>query len=303
MKISDSFNSIQLIKFTIPTMVMMIITSIYRVVDGLFISNISGSIAFAAVNLTLPIIMILSSLGFMIGTGGSALVSKTLGEGTKDLANKYFSMLIYFLILCGLALSLFSFFYIGKIVRFVGADDNTIGYCIIYGKILSLFLPFYMLQNAFQNFMIVAEKPDMGLKVTIMAAFTNMILDYLLIPRLNITGAAIATGMGQIVGALIPLIYFFRCKESIHFVKTHLQLSPILKGCFNGSSEMITNLSMSSVNVLYNYQLLRLLGNNGVVAYGIIMYISFIFSGYLWDILLVYHLLSVIIMALIIRSS
>ena len=303
MKISDSFNSIQLIKFTIPTMVMMIITSIYGVVDGLFISNISGSIAFAAVNLTLPIIMILSSLGFMIGTGGSALVSKTLGEGTKDLANKYFSMLIYFLILCGLALSLFSFFYIGKIVRFVGADDNTIGYCIIYGKILSLFLPFYMLQNAFQNFMIVAEKPDMGLKVTIMAAFTNMILDYLLIPRLNITGAAIATGMGQIVGALIPLIYFFRCKESIHFVKTHLQLSPILKGCFNGSSEMITNLSMSSVNVLYNYQLLRLLGNNGVVAYGIIMYISFIFSGYLWDILLVYHLLSVIIMALIIRSS
>lgn len=284
MKISliEHFNYKKLIKFTIPTIIMMIFTSIYGVVDGLFISNIVGSDAFASVNLIMPFIMILGTLGFMIGTGGSALVSKTLGEGDKEKANRIFSMLIYFLLISGLVLSILGFIFIGPVAKLLGADSSTLSNCIIYGRVLLVALIPFLLQNSFQSFLVVAEKPTMGLIISIIAGVTNMLLDFLFIYvfKMEVFGAAFATGISQLVGGVIPFIYFIRKNSTqLKLVKTKFDKKTLFQSCANGSSEMLTNVSTSLVNMLYNVQLMKLVGADGVVAYGIIMYISFIFSG------------------------
>ena len=246
-QLSEHFTYKKLIKFTIPTIIMMIFTSIYGVVDGIFVSNIVGSDGFAAVNLIMPALMILGTVGFMFGTGGCALVSKTIGEGDKEKANKYFSMLIYLLIIIGLIFSILG-----------------------------------VLQNSFQSFLIVAERPTFGLIISIVTGVSNMILDFLFIYifRMGVFGAALATGISQLVGGIIPLIYFLCPNNSpLRLTKTKFELKPILQTCANGSSEMLTNLSMSLVNMLFNMQLMKYAGSDGVVAYGIIMYVGFIFSG------------------------
>ena len=281
-RLSDHFSYSKLIRFTLPTIAMMIFTSIYGVVDGVFVSNCVGSDAFAAVNLIMPVIMILGSTGFMIGTGGSAIVSKTLGEKKLEKANEYFSMLIYLCIVSGVILSAIGIIFIKPIAGLLGATGDIANNCIIYGRTVFFMMTGLFLQNAFQSFLVVAEKPKLGLAVTLLAGFTNMFLDFLFVYvlRLGVLGAAVATGISQFVGAIIPVIYFASGKNNIlHLKKCRFNKDIIIKTCINGSSEMVTNMSMSLVNMLYNMQLMKYIGTNGVVAYGIIMYVGFIFSG------------------------
>lgn len=281
-QLSEHFTYKKLIRFTLPTIIMMIFTSIYGVVDGIFISNCAGSNAFAAVNLIMPAIMILGSVGFMIGTGGSALVSKTLGEGDNEKANKYFSMLTYLLIISGVILIILGFIFIKPVAIWLGAEGEILNYAIIYGKTILIAVVPFLLQNSFQSFLVVAEKPQMGLIISICTGITNMILDYLFvyILKMSVFGAALATGISQIIGGIIPLVYFIRKNNShLQLVKAKFELKAIIKTCSNGSSEMLTNISMSLVNMLYNMQLMKIIGANGVSAYGIIMYVGFIFIG------------------------
>lgn len=281
-QLSEHFTYKKLIKFTLPTIIMMIFTSIYGVVDGIFVSNCVGSDSFAAVNLIMPVLMILGTIGFMIGTGGSALVSKTIGEGKKEKANEYFSMLIYFLTIAGIILTVIGFIFIKPIASLLGAEGNILNDSVTYGRVLLITLIPFLLQNCFQSFLVVAEKPHMGLIISIIAGITNMILDFIFIYvlKMGVFGAALATGISQVVGGIIPLVYFIRKNNSsLQLVKAKFDKKAILKTCANGSSEMLTNLSMSLVNMLYNMQLMKLVGADGVVAYGIIMYVSFIFTG------------------------
>ncbi|MCD8048123.1 MAG: MATE family efflux transporter [Clostridia bacterium] len=280
--LSEHFGYRKLIKFTLPTIIMMIFTSIYGVVDGLFISNCVGSTTFAAVNLVWPVIMVLSTFGFMIGTGGSALVSKTLGENKPQKASEIFSMLIYLLIAAGIVLIVLGLAVIKPVVILLGADEEMLAPCIIYGSILLIAIPTFLLQTAFQSFLVVAEKPQLGLGVSVAAGVTNMVLDFLFVYALQggVVGAALATALSRLVGAVIPLIYFICAKSApIRLVKAKFDLRAILSSCANGSSEMVSNLSMSIVNMLYNLQLMKFAGSNGVVAYGIIMYAGFLFVG------------------------
>lgn len=279
-KLSDHFTYGRLFRFVIPSIAMMIFTSIYGVVDGFFVSNYAGKIEFAAVNLIMPFPMMLGAFGFMIGTGGSALVSITLGEGKKKEANEFFSMLIYVTIGVGLVLTVLGVIFTRQIAILLGAEGEMLDYCVTYGRLLLLALVPFMLQNVFQSFLVTAEKPTFGLVITVIAGLTNVVLDYLFIGVLEggVVGAALATGISQLIGGMIPLIYFIiPNKSQLRLIKAKLNLRALWKTCFNGSSELMTNLSLSLVNMLYNFQLLRFAGEDGVAAYGVIMYVNFIF--------------------------
>ena len=279
-RLSDHFSYSNLLHFTLPSICMMVFTSIYGVVDGLFVSNFAGKTPFAAVNLVMPFIMILGGMGFMIGTGGTALVSKLMGEGKKDEANSTFSMMVLFTLLLGIVLSAVGFLTMRPVSYFLGATDAMIDDCVLYGRIVTGFTFAFMLQNVFQSFFIAAEKPRLGLIVTVAAGVTNMVLDALFIAVFNwgVAGAAIATGLSQCVGGVLPLIYFLRPNDSLlRFRPTSLRLRPILQACGNGSSELMSNISSSLVGMLYNFQLMRLIGEDGVSAYGVLMYVQFIF--------------------------
>ena len=279
-RLSDHFSYSNLLHFTLPSICMMVFTSIYGVVDGLFVSNFAGKTPFAAVNLVMPFIMILGGMGFMIGTGGTALVSKLMGEGKKDEANSTFSMMVLFTLLLGIVLSAVGFLTMRPVSYFLGATDAMIDDCVLYGRIVTGFTFAFMLQNVFQSFFIAAEKPRLGLIVTVAAGVTNMVLDALFIAVFNwgVAGAAIATGLSQCVGGVLPLIYFLRPNDSLLRMRpTSLRLCPILQACGNGSSELMSNISSSLVGMLYNFQLMRLIGEDGVSAYGVLMYVQFIF--------------------------
>ena len=280
--LSEHFTYKKLIKFTLPTIIMMIFTSIYGVVDGIFVSNIVGSNAFASINLIMPAIMIIGTIGFMIGTGGSAIISKTLGEADNKKANRQFSMLIYLEIILGIIFTIIGLIVLEPVAKLLGATQDMMNDCLIYGRILLIGMTAYMLQNSFQSFMVVAEKPTLGLVISIIAGITNMVLDFLFmfVFKWGIAGAGLATITSQFVGAIIPMVYFARKNSTmLKLGKTKFELSTILKTCTNGSSEMVTNLSMSVVNILFNMQLMKFAGANGVSAYGIIMYVGFIFTG------------------------
>ena len=280
--LSEHFTYKKLIRFTLPTIIMMIFTSIYGVVDGVFISNVVGSSAFASINLIMPVIMIIGTIGFMIGTGGSAIISKTLGEGDNEKANKQFSMLIYLEIILGIIFTIIALLVLEPVAKLLGATPDMMSDCLIYGRILLAGMTAFILQNSFQSFMVVAEKPNFGLGISIIAGLTNMVLDFLFIYvfKWGVAGAAIATITSQFVGAIIPMIYFARKNPTmLKLGKTKFELSTIIKTCTNGSSEMVTNLSMSLVNILFNMQLMKFAGANGVAAYGIIMYVGFLFTG------------------------
>lgn len=279
-QLSEHFTYKKLLRFVLPSIVMMIFTSIYGVVDGLFVSNYVGKTAFAAVNLVMPLLMMLSALGFMMGTGGSAIVAKTLGQGDKERANRYFSMMVYVTVVGGVVLTVLGLVFLRPIVTALGAAGEMIGECLIYGRISLASLTFFIVQNVFQSFFVAAEKPHLGLGVMVAAGVTNMVLDYLFIAILGwgIAGAAAATAAGETVGGIVPLIYFSRKNTSLlRLTKTKIKGKILLKACTNGSSELMTNLSMSLVNMLYNVQLMRLAGEDGVAAYGVIMYVNFIF--------------------------
>lgn len=279
-QLSEHFTYKKLLRFVFPSIVMMVFTSIYGVVDGLFVSNYVGKSAFAAINLSMPIIMGISALGFMMGTGGSAIVATTLGEGRKQKANEYFSLIVYVTVIGGLVLSVLGMALIRPVCSALGASGELLSNCVLYGRISFFSMTAFMLQNVFQSFFVTAEKPKLGLAVIIGAGVTNMVLDYLFIAVLGfgLAGAALATVCGECVGGLLPIFYFARKNDSLlKLGKTHFDGHILLRTCTNGSSELMTNLSSSVVNSLYNVQLMKFVGENGVAAYGTIMYVNFIF--------------------------
>lgn len=287
LQLSEHFTYSKLIRFTIPSVIMMIFTSIYGVVDGIFVSNFVGKTPFAAINLIMPFLMIFGAIGFMIGTGGSALVAKTMGEGNPQKANRIFSMLIYLSVAFGVALTVIGIVFLRPIAGLLGAEGEMLEDCVTYGRIILIALTAFILQNEFQSFLIAAEKPTLGLAITVAAGVTNIVLDALFVGLLgwNLVGAATATAISQAVGGLIPLLYFIFPNQSLlHLTKFSFDAKALLKTCTNGSSEMMTNLSMSLVNILYNFQLMKYAGEDGIAAYGVIMYVGFafvaIFIGY-----------------------
>lgn len=280
--LSEHFTYKKLLKAVMPSIFMMVFTSIYSIVDGLFVSNFVGTTAFAAVNFVMPVLMALGAIGFMFGAGGSALVAKTLGEGDREKANKIFSMVVYFNLIVGIVLSIAGIFLIEPVAKLMGATPEMLPDCALYGRILVGVIFIFMTQNIFQSFFIVAEKPMFGFLITVLAGVTNMILDATFVAgfKLGLLGAALATAISYGVGGLVPVIYFARKNKSLlRLVRTKFDFKAIGQSCLNGSSELMSNISSSVVGVLFNMQLLKFAGENGVAAYGVIMYASFIFAA------------------------
>ncbi len=283
-QLSDHFTYRKLLTFTLPSILMMIFTSIYGVVDGLFVSNFAGDTPFKAVNLIMPFLMIVATVGFMFGSGGTAIVANTFGAGHKEKANRYFSLFVYVTFALGVVFAAAAFVFLRPISALLGAEGEILENCVLYGRIVLCALPFLVLQFLFQSFFVAAEKPRIGLFVIIAAGITNMVLDAVLVTLLpqeyKLAGAAIATAASQFVGGFVPLIYFIRPNSSIlRLGKTRFDGKAILKACTNGSSEFMSNVSMSLVGMLYNIQLLQFAGDDGVAAYGVMMYVSMIFSA------------------------
>ena len=305
-QLSEHFTYKKLLCFSLPTIAMMIFTSIYGIVDGFFVSNYVGKTAFAAVNLIMPALMIEGCFGFMIGTGGGALVAKTLGEGKKEKADRYFTMLVCFTVILGALISLVSILFMRPIVLFLGAEGAMVRECMTYGIIMSAFNAAFMLQFFFQSFFVVAEKPNLGFGITMAAGVTNIVLDALFIAvfRWGVAGAAIASVLGQCVGGVLPLLYFARRREDagtesrsevradrmekqkkhlvkntslLQLTKTRMEAGVLFRTCGNGSSELMSNISASVVGMLYNFQLMKYAGENGIAAYGVVMYTQMIF--------------------------
>ena len=283
-QLSDHFTYSRLIRFTLPSMAMMIFTSIYGVVDGFFVSNFAGKTAFAAVNLIMPFLMITATVGFMLGTGGTAIVARALGEGRKEYANRCFSLFVYTALVLGVVIAVLGFVFIRPISAMLGASGQLLDDCAVYGRINLLALPFYILQLLFQTFFPAAEKPQLGFVVTVASGLTNMVLDAVLVPLLpapyKLMGAAAATALSQVVGGAIPLFYFLRPNKSLlRLGRTRFDGKTLRKACINGSSEFMSNVAMSVVSILYNWQLILYAGENGIAAYGVMMYVSFIFAA------------------------
>lgn len=283
-QLSDHFSYGRLIRFTLPSIGMMIFTSIYGVVDGFFVSNFAGKTPFAAVNLIMPFLMILSTVGLMFGTGGSAIVAKTFGEGDREKGNRYFSLFVYMSAVLGVLFAVLGIVFIRPIASRLGAEGEMLENAVLYARIILLALPFYVLQILFQSFCVTAERPKLGLVVTVLSGLTNMVLDAVLVILLpqeyKLAGAAAATVLSQVVGGAVPLVYFGRENSSIlRLGKSQFNGKVIFKACTNGSSEFMSNISMSLVGMLYNIQLLRYAGEDGIAAYGVMMYISMIFSA------------------------
>ena len=283
-QLSDHFSYGRLLRFTAPSIAMMIFTSVYGVVDGFFVSNYAGKTPFAAVNLIMPFLMVIATVGFMFGTGGSALVAKSFGEGEPERANRNFSLFVYVSFALGVVLAVLGIVFIRPISIRLGAEGALLDNCVVYARIILAALPFYVLQLLFQSFFVTAEKPQLGLAVTVSAGLTNMVLDAVLVISLpqqyKLAGAALATALSQVVGGTVPLFYFARKNSSIlRLGRTSFDGRAILKACTNGSSEFMSNVSMNIVGMLYNTQLLKFAGENGVAAYGVMMYVSMIFSA------------------------
>ena len=283
-QLSDHFSYGRLIRFTLPSIGMMIFTSIYGVVDGFFVSNFAGKTPFAAVNLIMPFLMILSTVGLMFGTGGSAIVAKTFGEGDREKGNRYFSLFVYVSAVLGVLFAVLGIVFIRPIASRLGAEGEMLENAVLYARIILLALPFYVLQILFQSFCVTAERPKLGLAVTVLSGLTNMILDAVLVILLpqeyKLAGAAAATALSQVVGGAVPLVYFGRENSSIlRLGKSQFNGKVIFKACTNGSSEFMSNISMSLVGMLYNIQLLKYAGEDGIAAYGVMMYVSMIFSA------------------------
>jgi len=281
-QLSDHFDYKRLIRYSIPSIAMMIFTSIYGVIDGIFVSNYVGVTEFAALNLIFPFLMIPGALGFMLGTGGTALVAKTMGEGDNTLANRYFSMITYMALIISAVIGTACYIFIEPIAIMLGADAALLPHCVLYGRIIILGLPAFMMQNIFQCFTMTAEMPKFGFYVTVAAGCTNIIGDYILVGVLDrgLFGAATASVLSQVIGGMIPLVYFARKNKSpLKLGRFYFRLSPFIRSCINGLSEFVSNISMSVVNMVYNLRLMAIAGENGISAYGVIMYACFLFVG------------------------
>ena len=281
-QLSDHFDYKTLLRFTIPSILMMVISSVYSIVDGLFISNFAGSDGFAAVNLMMPIAMMISCIGFMAGAGGSALVSKTLGEKKNAKAREQFSLIVYLVLGLSIAIGIIVFFFIPQIASLMGAEGAIYDCCVVYGRILIAALPAFMLQILFQNFLVVAERPKMGMTIAISSGVVNIVLDALFVAvfKWDVAGAAAATVAGQTIGGLVPLGYFLLKKNHLlWFTRAKFNLDTIKKTCANGFASFISNASSSLVGIVFNLRLMQLIGSDGVVAYGVVMYINYIVTG------------------------
>ncbi len=281
-QLSDHFTYKRLLKFTFPSMVMMVFTSVYGVVDGFFVSNFVGKTPFAAVNFIMPLLMILGCGGFMFGTGGSALIAKTMGEGRREKANELFSLIVYGALVCGIVITVLGLIFLRPAAVLMGAKGQLLEDSVFYGNIILLATPFYILQYEFQCLFATAGKPQLGLCITVASGFTNMILDgvFVAIFSWGLFGAAAATALSQFVGGVVPLIYFGQKNSSLLRLGTcKFDGKALVKTCANGSSELMSNISMSVVSMLYNIQLMKYAGENGVAAYGVLMYVSFIFQA------------------------
>jgi putative MATE family efflux protein len=279
-QLSDHFTYRRLLRFTLPSIAMMIFTSIYGVVDGLFVSNFVGKTSFAAVNFIMPVLMILGALGFMFGTGGSALIAKTMGEGDSAKANRIFSLIVYVTIGCGVILTLIGIPLMRPVASLLGAEGQMLEDCVLYGQAVLIALPFYMIQFAFQSFFIAAERPGMGFVMSLVSGGLNMALDALFVAGFGweLVGAALATAISQAVGGVLAIVYFCLPRRCIlRLGKAELDGRAFLRTCTNGSSELLANISMSVVGILYNYQLMQYEGEDGVAAYGVLMYVNMIF--------------------------
>lgn len=281
-QLSEHFTYGKLLRFTFPSIIMMIFTSIYSVVDGIFVSNFAGKTPFAAINLIMPLLIVTGAPGFMVGTGGSAIVAKTMGQGKPELAKRYFSFLVCAAAVGGAAVGWLGAVFARPIASALGAKGEILEYCVVYARIILAANPFFILQNVFQSFFVTAEKPKLGLYITVGAGLTNIVLDALLVGVLHwgVAGAAIATILSQAVGGLTPIVYFLRKNDSLlRLIRPRFDGGVLWRTCTNGSSELMTNISISLVNMLYNVQLIRFAGEDGVAAYGVIMYVNFIFIG------------------------
>lgn len=281
-QLSDHFTYRRLLRFTSPSIIMMVFTSIYGVADGFFVSNYVGKTSFAAVNFIMPLLMILGCVGFMFGTGGGALIAKTMGEGKDEKAREWFSLIVYTSIACGVLLSALGFALLRPFASFMGADGQLLEDCVIYGRVILLALPFFILQFEFQCLFSTAEKPKFGLAVTVVAGSANIVMDALFTAAFHwgLPGAAAATAVSQCIGGMIPLIYFGRKNGSrLQLVKCSFDGRVLGKACVNGSSELMSNISMSLVSMLYNVQLMKYAGENGIAAYGVLMYVGMIFQA------------------------
>lgn len=279
-QLSDHFTYRKLLRFTLPSIAMMIFTSIYGVVDGFFVSNFVGKTPFAAVNFIMPFLMILGAFGFMLGTGGSALISKTMGEGKMEKAHSLFSMVVCVSLGLGVVIAVLGVVCIRPVASLLGAEGIMLDNCVLYGRIILAAIPAFMLQQEFQSFFIMAEKPQLGLYITVSAGVTNMVLDalFMAVFQWGVAGAAIATAISQVIGGVLPILYFWRPNTSrLQFTRPSFDGKALLKICTNGSSELMSNVSMSLVGMLYNMQLMKYAGEDGVAAYGVLMYVSMIF--------------------------
>ena len=279
-QLSDHFSYSKLLRFTLPSMVMMVFTSIYGVVDGIFVSNFVGKTPFAAINLIMPLLMFLGIVGFMFGSGGSALIAKTIGEGNNERANRIFSMLVVVGILSGIVLGVLGYLLVKPVAIMLGATGKLLNDSVVYGQIVLVALPFFSLQNMFQSLFVTAERPMMGLLVTVISGVLNIILDivFILLFDWGLMGAAFATVLSQVVGGVIPVFYFaFPNTSLLCIVKPLFDFKALWQTTLNGMSEFFSTVSMTVVSALYNYQLMKYIGEDGVAAYGVIMYITFIF--------------------------
>lgn len=282
-QLSDHFTYRKLLRLTLPSIVMLVVTSIYSVVDGFFVSNYAGKVPFAAVNFIMPVLMVVGSIGFMMGTGGGALIAKTMGEKDEAKANRIFSMVVYLSFAMGVVLAVLGVLCLRPIASLLGAEGVLLENCVTYGRVILLATPAFILQFEFQCLFATANKPGLGLAITVAAGVTNVALDALFVAGLSwgLQGAAIATALGQCVGGVLPILYFARKKNTslLRLGKFTYDGRALAQICMNGSSEMLSNLSTSVVGMLYNYQLLTYIGQDGIAAYGVLMYVGMIFSG------------------------
>ena len=281
-QLSDHFNYKRLIKFTLPSVIMLVFTSIYGVVDGFFVSNFVGKTPFAAVNFIMPFLMILGCIGFMFGTGGGALIAKTIGEGDREKANRLFSMIVTVSVICGVVLAIAGIIVLRPVAALLGAQGQLLEDSVVYGRVIIIAIPAYILQYEFQCLFATANKPKLGLLVTVAAGLTNIVLDALFVAvfKWGLVGAAAATALSQCVGGILPLIYFAKPNSSLlRLTKFSFDRKALVKTCTNGSSELMSNISMSVVSMLYNVQLLKYAGENGVAAYGVLMYLNLVFQA------------------------
>ncbi len=280
--LSDHFNYKKLLRLTVPSIVMLVVTSLYSVVDGFFLSNFAGKEPFTAVNFIMPVLMIVGAVGFMMGTGGSALIAKTMGMQNREKANQVFSMVVYLSSIAGFALAVIGNIFLRPIASLLGAEGELLENCVRYGRIVLLASPAFILQFEFQCLFATANKPGLGLVITVAAGLTNFILDALFVALMQwgLEGAALATALGQCVGGILPVIYFARKNSSLlRLGKMYFNGRDLFQVCLNGSSEMLSNISASIVGMLYNVQLLNYIGQDGVAAYGVLMYVGMIFNG------------------------